>query len=214
MRILITGYRGGIGQALMHAFSSPNNELIGVDMDNLDITDTPLVSEFVTRNNFDVIINNAGITRDNNIEKMDEEDFDKVLSVNLKAAWVISKAAIPYMKEEGWGRIINISSVNAWGCYGQTNYAASKAGLLGMSKSLALEYAKKGITVNCICPGYARTPMLESIKPEIMIKILAKIPIGRLIEPSSIAETAVFLTSDAGADITGTEIHISGGMHL
>lgn len=220
--VLITGAAGGIGRELMKAFEANGDNVIGFDLvaddvagiTAVDILDDTFISSHVPPAGVDVLINNAGITRDRQMINMSRDDLDDVMALNFRAAWVLSKAVLPHMIDQNKGRIINISSVNAFGAFGQTNYAASKAALLGMSKSLALEVATKGITVNSICPGYASTPMISSIRPEILKKIVDKIPQGVLVSPADIAAAAVFLASDAAKSITGTELHMNGGMRL
>lgn len=210
--VLITGAAGGIGKALTEAFTNHGYIVKGIDRGDLDITNDAAVEKFMQDNHFDIIVNNAGIIKDARMVNMTTEMLDDVMDVNFRAAWVITKHALPHMLHKEFGRIINISSVNAFGCFGQTNYSASKAALLGMSKSLALEVASKNITVNSICPGYAATSMVESLVPEVLKKIVDKIPQKRLVDPLDIAQTAVFLASDSAKSITGSEIHINGGL--
>jgi acetoacetyl-CoA reductase len=164
----------------------------------------------------DVLVNNAGITRDRSLRKMDHEDWQAVLRANLDSIFNMSKQAIEPMMAQKWGRIINISSVNGQqGAFGQTNYAAAKAGMHGFTKALALEMARYGVTVNTVSPGYLRTKMVEAVPGEIMQnKILPQIPVGRLGEPDEVAALIAYLVSDEAAFMTGTNLAINGGQHM
>lgn len=164
----------------------------------------------------DVLINNAGITCDRTFVKMTKADWDSVLHTDLDALFNTTKPFMPGMLERGFGRVVNIGSVNgSRGAYGQTNYAAAKAGLHGFTKSLALEVAKKGVTVNTVSPGYLATQMVEAVPKEVMdTRILPQIPVGRLGQPDEIAALVAFLCSDEAAFITGADIAINGGMHM
>ncbi len=163
----------------------------------------------------DILVNNAGITRDNIFMRMSDEEWDQVLQVNLKSAMVLSRGAIRGMMKARWGRIVNISSiVGATGNPGQTNYAASKAGLVGFSKSLAYEVASRGITVNAVAPGFITTAMTEKLSDEQKAGILSQVPAGRMGEPSEIAAAVLYLASDEAAYVTGTTLHINGGMAM
>ncbi|MCP5361027.1 MAG: acetoacetyl-CoA reductase [Hyphomicrobiales bacterium] len=163
----------------------------------------------------DVLINNAGITRDSMLHKMSSEDWHHVLETNLTSCFNMSRAVIPNMRERGFGRIINISSINAqMGQMGQTNYAAAKAGMLGFTKSLARENAIKGITVNAVAPGYTNTEMIQAVPEKVMEKIIAQIPVGRVGEPEDIARCVVFLAADDAGFITGETISVNGGHHM
>jgi acetoacetyl-CoA reductase len=164
----------------------------------------------------DVLVNNAGITRDRSLRKMTRADWNDVLRADLDSVFNMSKQAIEPMIEQGWGRIVNISSVNAQqGAFGQANYAAAKAGMHGFTKSLALELARYGITVNTVSPGYLRTKMVEQVPDQIMKgKILPQIPLGRLGEPAEVAGLVAYLTSPVAAFVTGANIAINGGQHM
>jgi acetoacetyl-CoA reductase len=164
----------------------------------------------------DILINNAGITRDMTFKKMTKADWDAVVHTNLDSAFNMSKQVCDGMVERGWGRIVNVSSVNgSKGAFGQTNYAAAKAGMHGFTKSLALEVAKKGVTVNTISPGYIGTKMVTTIPKEVLdSKILPQIPIGRLGKPEEIAGLIIYLCSDEAAFVTGANIAINGGQHM
>ncbi|MGR3513299.1 MAG: 3-oxoacyl-[acyl-carrier-protein] reductase [Paracoccaceae bacterium] len=163
----------------------------------------------------DILVNNAGITRDNLFMRMSVEAWDEVLSVNLRSAMILSKGVIRSMMKARWGRIVNISSiVGATGNPGQANYAASKAGLVGMSKSLAYEVANRGITVNAVAPGFITTAMTDKLTEDQKAGILAQVPAGRMGEPSEIAAAVVYLSSDEAGYVTGATLHINGGMAM
>lgn len=163
----------------------------------------------------DILVNNAGITRDNLFMRMSEEEWDQVLQVNLKSAMILSKAVMRPMMKARWGRIVNITSVvGATGNPGQANYAASKAGLVGMSKSLAYEVASRGITVNCVAPGFITTAMTDKLTDDQKSGILAQVPAGRMGEPDEIAAAVVYLASAEAAYTTGATLHVNGGMAM
>jgi acetoacetyl-CoA reductase len=164
----------------------------------------------------DVLVNNAGITRDRSLRKMAPEDWSAVLRTNLDSVFNVSKQALEPMLEQRWGRIINISSVNAQqGAFGQANYAAAKAGMHGFTKALALETARHGITVNTVSPGYLRTKMVMQVPDDILqSKILPQIPVGRLGEPDEVAALVAYLASPEAAFVTGADIAINGGQHM
>jgi len=162
----------------------------------------------------DILINNAGINRDAMAAKMTEEQWDAVLAVNLKGTFLCCQAALPGMRERAWGRVVNTSSVGSLGNIGQANYAASKAGVIGLTRTLALEYAKYGVTVNAIAPGPVLTQMLAGVPDPIKEKIIAQVPAGRIAAPDEIAGVHVFLASDDAAFITGQVIFVDGGMSV
>ncbi len=164
----------------------------------------------------DVLVNNAGITRDASIRKMTLDNWRAVLHTDLDSIFNMTKQVVDGMVERGWGRVINISSVNGQkGAFGQANYAAAKAGIHGFTKSVALEVAKKGVTVNTVSPGYLRTSMITKIPEDIMnTRILPEIPIRRLGEPDEVAALVAFLASSEAAFITGANIAINGGQHM
>jgi 3-oxoacyl-[acyl-carrier protein] reductase len=162
----------------------------------------------------DILINNAGINRDAMAAKMTEEQWDAVLSVNLKGTFLCAQAALPGMRERAWGRVVNTSSIGALGNIGQANYAASKAGVIGLTKTLALEYAKYGVTVNAIAPGPVMTAMLTGVPEAIRERIIAQVPVGRIASPDEIAGVHVFLASEDAAFITGQVIFADGGMSV
>jgi acetoacetyl-CoA reductase len=162
-----------------------------------------------------ILVNNAGITRDGFLHKMSEENWKAVIETNLNSLFNMSKAVVTGMRERGWGRIINISSINGQkGQLGQTNYSAAKAGVIGFTKALAYEGAAKGITVNAICPGYIATDMTSAMPEKVLESIIGGIPVGRMGEPEEIAALAAFLASDAAAFITGATLSANGGQYM
>ena len=165
--------------------------------------------------NIDVLINNAGITKDRMFLKMTREDWDTVIETNLNSMFNVTKQVVGDMVEKGWGRIINISSVNGVkGQAGQTNYSAAKAGMHGFSMALAQELATKGVTVNTVSPGYIGTDMVKAIRQEVLDKIIATVPVKRLGEPGEIASIIAWLASDEGGYATGAEFSVNGGLHM
>jgi acetoacetyl-CoA reductase len=163
----------------------------------------------------DMLVNNAGITRDGVFRRMTPGDWYAVINTNLNSVFNVTRQVIDGMMERGWGRVVNISSVNALkGQFGQTNYSAAKAGMHGFSKALAQEVVKKGVTVNTLSPGYVNTDMVRAIKPEILQNIIASIPMGRLAEPEEIAGLISYLCSEEAGYITGANISINGGLHM
>jgi len=163
----------------------------------------------------DILVNNAGITRDATMMKMSYDQWEEVLRVDLSGCFSMAKATFPKMRERGWGRIVNVGSVNGQGGQiGQVNYAAAKSGIHGFTKSLAMEGARYGVTANAIAPGYIATEMLSTIPDNVMQKIVDQIPAGRLGEPDEIARGVTFLTSENAGWITGSTLSINGGMHM
>jgi acetoacetyl-CoA reductase len=163
----------------------------------------------------DVLVNNAGITRDGVLHKMSFDDWNEVMRVNLGGCFNMAKACFPGMRERGWGRIVNIGSINGQaGQYGQVNYAAAKSGIHGFTKALAQEGARFGVTVNAIAPGYVDTEMVAAVPAPVLEKIVAKIPAGRLGQADEIARGVVFLASDNANFITGSTMSINGGQHM
>ncbi|MGN6424917.1 MAG: acetoacetyl-CoA reductase [Asticcacaulis sp.] len=163
----------------------------------------------------DVLVNNAGITRDGFFHKMTLEQWQDVIHTNMDSVFNMTRQVIEGMRERGYGRIINISSINGQkGQAGQTNYSAAKAGMIGFTKALAMESAAKGITVNCVAPGYTSTEMVSAIAPAVLEKIVAGIPVGRLGTPEEVAEICAFLASDMASFITGATIAVNGGQHM
>ena len=164
----------------------------------------------------DILVNNAGITRDMTFKKMTKADWDAVMRTNLDSCFNMTKQVMDGMVDRGWGRVINVSSVNGQkGAFGQTNYSAAKAGIHGFTKALALEVARKGVTINTISPGYIGTKMVTAIPKEILdSKILPQIPIGRLGKPDEVAGLIIYLCSEEAAFVTGANISINGGQHM
>lgn len=163
----------------------------------------------------DVVVNNAGITRDGTLAKMSYDDWHDVMRINLGGCFNMSKACFPGMKERGWGRIVNIGSINGQaGQYGQVNYAAAKSGIHGFTKALAQEGARCGITVNAIAPGYIDTDMVAAVPDNVLEKIVAKIPVGRLGHAEEIARGVSFLCSEDAGFVTGSTMSINGGQHM
>jgi acetoacetyl-CoA reductase len=184
-----------------------------------DVSDTVqarvLVGETITKyGKLDILINNAGITRDRTFRKITDEDWNKVIQVNLNSVYNMTTAALSHILESDAGRIINISSIiGQAGGFGQTNYSAAKAGMIGFTKSLALELAKTGTTVNAICPGFIDTEMVQAIPDEIRAQIVAKIPVRRFGLPEEIARGVIYLCQD-GEYITGQQLNINGGLYM
>lgn len=163
----------------------------------------------------DIVINNAGITRDGTLHKMSFDDWNEVMRINLGGCFNMAKATFSGMRERGWGRIVNIGSINGQaGQYGQVNYAAAKSGIHGFTKALAQEGAKFGVTVNAIAPGYIDTDMVAAVPPPVLEKIVAKIPVGRLGHAEEIARAVAFLTSENGGFVTGSTLSVNGGQHM
>ncbi len=235
---LVTGASGGIGSAIAKALHAQGAFVIisGTNVAALeslslelkdrfhiitcDLKDDESVNNLVdkayeVKERLDILVCNAGITRDNLSLRMSVEDFDEVVNINLRSTFLLNKAAIKRMMKQRFGRIINISSiVAATGNLGQANYVAAKAGLVGMSKSFALEGSSRGITVNCVAPGFIETAMTDKLKTEIKEELLKKIPCGRLGRPADIANGVIFLASKEADYINGQTLHINGGMAM
>lgn len=163
----------------------------------------------------DVLVNNAGITRDSQFRKMTKQQWDEVIDTNLNSLFNVTKQVIDGMADRGWGRIINISSVNGQkGQFGQTNYSTAKAGLHGFTMALAQEVATKGVTVNTVSPGYVGTDMVKAIRPDVLEKIVAGIPVKRLGDPNEIASIVAWIASDEGGYATGSDFSLNGGLHM
>ena len=236
--IILTGATGGIGDAIVETLQSLKANILvtGTNenkLENLrkkyknliaikqDISNHDEIEGFIDKCNselegkIDVLINNAGITKDNLSIRMNKEEWDKVISINLTSTFLLSKFVIKKMLKKKFGKIINITSVvGHTGNLGQANYSASKGGVTSISKSLSIEYAKKNITVNCIAPGFIETAMTEKINDDYKNQLKAKIPLDRFGTPQDIANCTAFLCSDISNYITGETIHVNGGMYF
>ncbi|HWY64159.1 MAG TPA: 3-oxoacyl-[acyl-carrier-protein] reductase [Rhizomicrobium sp.] len=236
---LVTGASGGIGGAIAKALHAQGAKVVlsGTRLDALEAVKAELgANAFVAQANLsdpasveglpkaaeaaagapiDILVNNAGITKDNLFMRMKDEEWDQVIAVNLTAAFRLSRGVLRAMMKKRWGRIIQISSVvGATGNPGQGNYAAAKAGLVGMTKSLAAEVASRNITVNAVAPGFIQTAMTEALTDQQKEMISQRIPAGRMGIPAEIAAAVVYLASDEAAYVTGETIHINGGMAM
>ncbi len=215
---VVVNYHSNVeeAEAVVRAVKETGGEAVAHQADVSDYAEAEGLVEKAkeTFGRIDILVNNSGIARDQLMLRMKEEDFDKVIAVNLKGAWNMCKhVARPMLKQKS-GRIINIASVvGLIGNAGQTNYVASKAGLIGMTKSLAQEFGKKNVTVNALAPGFIRTKMTDSLPEEIKDDYLAKIPLGRFGEPEDVAAAVLFLAGDAAAYISGQILGVNGGMY-
>lgn len=186
----------------------------------IDITDhqaciAGLKRIFDAHGRVDVLVNNAGITRDSQFKKMNFDQWSEVINTNLNSLFNMTQPVFQAMCERGFGRIINISSINGLkGQFGQVNYSATKAGMIGFTKALAYEGASKGVTVNAVAPGYTRTPMVEAMKPEVLDAITAQVPVRRLAEPAEIAASILYLASEQAGYITGETLSLNGGQYM
>ena len=214
---LVTGATRGIGAAIAQALAARGMKVTGTATSaaGAEKISAALAAFEGCRGALHVLVNNAGITRDNLAMRMKDDEWDAVLDTNLKAAWRLARAAIRPMMKQRYGRIISISSVvGASGNPGQANYAAAKAGLAGMSRALAREVGSRGITVNCIAPGFIETDMTAAL-PEAQRQALAsQIPLGSLGKPEDIAAAVAFLASPEAGYITGEQLHVNGGMYM
>jgi acetoacetyl-CoA reductase len=234
---LVTGGTRGIGEAVSVALKAAGytvaanyagndekarafTERTGIPAYRFDVSDFKAVEEGVVRIEADlgpveILINNAGITRDTTMPKMTFEQWDQVIQTNLTSCFNTSHAVFPGMRERGFGRIVNIGSVNGQaGQYGQVNYAAAKSGIHGFTKALAKEGASKGITVNAVAPGYVATDMVRAVPEAVLEKIIKTIPVGRLGEPEDISRSVLFLIADEASFITGSTLSVNGGQHM
>jgi|TARA_B100001057_G_scaffold473763_1_gene538615 3-oxoacyl-[acyl-carrier protein] reductase len=236
--IIVTGATGGIGYSIIEKLDTNGANIIATGtreekLDELkskfrniktlkfDISQTEKIETFIEnatselKGNLDGLINNAGITQDNLAIRMSLEEWKKVIDINLTSTFLLSKFAIKKMLKNKSGKIINITSVvGHTGNLGQANYTASKAGIIAMSKSLAIEYAKKNININCISPGFIKTAMTDKIDEKFKEIIVSKIPSARLGEPEDIANAVLFLTSNQSDYINGETLHVNGGMYM
>ena len=237
-RAVVTGASGGIGGAIAKALhgqvasvtlSGTREEALAqlatelkerahvaqADLSTTEGADALIAAAESAMGGIDILVNNAGLTRDTLAMRMKDDDWRLVLEVNLTSAFRLSRACVRGMMKQRWGRIVNITSiVGVTGNAGQANYAASKAGLIGMSKSLAAEVASRGITVNCLAPGFIATPMTDGLSDDIRAKLLGSIPSGRLGVVEDVASGVVYLASEEAAYVTGQTLHINGGMAM
>ncbi len=235
---LVTGASGGIGGAIARAMHAAGARVglsgtredaldalagelgegaypLPADLSSADAAEQLFKDTETAMGGVDILVNNAGLTRDQLAMRMKDEDWQTVLDVNLTAAFRLSRACLRAMMKKRWGRIISITSiVGVTGNPGQANYAASKAAMTGMSKSLAQEVASRNITVNCVAPGFILTPMTESLSDEQKETLTGRIPAGRLGEPADVAGACVFLASDEASYVTGQTLHVNGGMAM
>lgn len=238
---VVTGGLGGLGLAICQALANAGRKVIAADLPAsperldefrartasldietavVDVADFDACAAFVheveTRHGtLDILVNNAGITRDGMLHKMSYEQWSEVIRVNMDSAFNMTRPVIEGMRDRSWGRIINISSINGQkGQMGQTNYSAAKAGLIGFTKALALENAKKGVTVNVICPGYIDTEMVAAVPENVLAQIVAGIPVGRLGRGEEIADMVSFLAGERAGFVTGATLTLNGGQYM
>ena len=238
---IVTGASRGIGEGILQALAKANATVIGTSTSGkgaegiterlraagakgegrvLDVHDAAACAAFVEKVQADfgspaILVNNAGITRDNLLARMKDEEWDEILAVNLKSVFVLSRAVLRGMMKARSGRIVNITSVvGHMGNPGQSNYAASKAGTVGFTKSLAKEVGSRGITVNCVAPGFIETDMTRALAPEQVKKLVENVPLGRLGRVEDVAQAVLYLCSPAAGYVTGATLHVNGGMHM
>ena len=236
--IIVTGASGGIGNSIIKKFNEAGANILatgtriekleklkknyeGIKILKFDISQTDKIEDFIDNatnelgKSLDGIVNNAGITQDNLAIRMSLDEWQKVIDINLTSTFLMSKFAIKKMLKNKSGKIVNITSVvGHTGNLGQANYTASKAGIIAMSKSLAIEYAKKNININCISPGFIKTAMTDKIDDKFKEAIISKIPSARLGEPDDIANAVIFLSSEQSNYINGETLHVNGGMYM
>ncbi len=236
-KILITGASGGIGNALIKKFVSLGGDVLGtgtktekldiikklnptIKVKKFDISEHARIEDFIENvflelGGIDILINNAGVNADNLSLRMKDEEWKKVIDINLTSTFLLSKYAIKKMLKNKYGRVVNITSVvGHTGNLGQSNYSASKAGIIGMSKSLAIEYAKKNITINCVSPGFIVTDMTMNIAEKVKLYLTSRIPMGRLGSGEDVSNCVAYLSSDQASYITGETMHVNGGMYM
>ena len=236
-KILVTGASGAIGNALVKKFVSLEGHVLGtgtktekldslkkqypnIKVKKFDLSDHSRIEEFIDDvslelGGLDILINNAGTNVDNLSLRMKDEEWKKVIDINLTSTFLLSKHAIKKMLKNKFGRIVNITSVvGHTGNLGQSNYAASKAGIIGMSKSLAVEYAKKNITVNCVSPGFIVSDMTMNIAEKVKLYLTSRIPMGKLGTGEDVSNCVAFLSSEQASYVTGETLHVNGGMYM
>jgi len=236
-KILITGATGGIGNSLVKKFTDLQGIVLAtgtktekldeikkkypkIKVKKFDISNHSRIEEFIDDvalelGGLDILVNNAGINLDNLSLRIKDEDWKKVVDINLNSTFLLSKYSIKKMLKNKFGKIVNITSiVGHTGNLGQSNYAASKAGIIGMSKSLAIEYAKKNITINCVSPGFIETAMTLNIAEKMKLFLTSRIPMGKLGTGEDVSNCVAFLSSDLASYITGETIHVNGGMYM
>ena len=237
-KVIVTGATGGIGNSIIECFvkneakvlatgtneeklKKLSNKYDNIFTNKFDISNHEEIENFIENSskilngNPDILINNAGITRDNLSLRMSSKEWNEVLNINLTSTFLLCKFSLKKMIKNKYGKIVNITSVvGHTGNVGQANYAASKSGIIGFSKSLALEYAKKNININCVSPGFIETQMTDKIDPKFKELIISKIPSNRLGSPIDVANVTAFLSSHLANYITGETIHVNGGMYL
>ena len=235
--ILITGASGGIGKELVKKFVSLGGNVLGsgtkiekldllkkqypnIKVKKFDMAEDSKIKDFIDSvtlelGRLDILINNAGINMDNLSLRMKDEEWKKVININLTSTFLLSKHAIKQMLKNKFGRIVNITSVvGHTGNLGQSNYSASKSGIIGMSKSLAIEYAKKNITVNCVSPGFIVSDMTTNIAEKVKLYLTSRIPMGKLGTGEDVSNCVAFLSSEQASYVTGETIHVNGGMYM
>ena len=236
-KILITGATGGIGKELVKKFVSLGGQVLGtgtttekldllkknnpnIKVKRFDISDHARIEEFIENvslelGGIDILINNAGKNNDNLSLRMKDEEWKRIIDINLTSTFLLSKHSIKKMLKNKFGRVVNITSVvGHTGNLGQSNYAASKAGIIGMSKSLAIEYAKKNITINCISPGFIISDMTMNIAEKVKLYLTSRIPMGKLGSGEDVSNCVAFLSSEQASYVTGETIHVNGGMYM
>ncbi len=237
---LVTGAARGIGAAIARRFAKEGAIVIACDLKEewaegvvedirsaggraeaagSDVADKAAVDALIDgivkrHDRLDILIYNAGITKDNLALRMSEDEWDSVIRVNLRGTWIPSQAAIRPMRKRRWGRIVNTSSVASLGNPGQANYSTSKAGVIGLTRTLALELAKSGITVNCVAPGAIMTQMFEAVPDDIKTKYIERIPLGRFGDPDDVAKAHLFFCSELGDYVTGQVLFVDGGISV
>ena len=236
-KILITGATGGIGGALVKKFIYLGGSVFGtgtksekldllkknnpnVKVEKFNLSEHNKIENFINKvisdlGGLDILINNAGVNMDNLSLRMKDDEWKKVIDVNLTSTFLLSKYSIKNMLKNKYGRVVNITSiVGHTGNLGQSNYSASKSGIIGMSKSLAIEYAKKNITVNCVSPGFIVSDMTEAIAEKVKTNLISRIPMAKLGTSEDVSNCVAFLSSDLASYVTGETIHVNGGMYM